>query len=238
MVACAAAPLRRLGRQEGGHADEGGPALRAWPGWRSPAAGHEVTGVDISEVQIHRARQLVPGGTFIHADATQLEFPPATFDAIVCLYALIHMPLADQPQLLQRFARWLRPSGWLLATTGQDAWTGTEDHWLDGLPQCGGATPRRTPTDPGSSRPASRSPRRRSSQKATADTPSSSGHTAQQPIPSVPTNPRVNRAIETEDPWVPAEEPSVQLNSGESSLDIRESRGEESGGQVRVGLEG
>jgi hypothetical protein len=22
--------------------------------------------------------------------------------------------LADQPQLLQRFARWLRPSGWLL----------------------------------------------------------------------------------------------------------------------------
>ncbi len=95
-------------------------------------AGHEVTGVDFSEVQIHRARQLVPGATFIHADATQLQFPPATFDAIVCLYALIHMPLADQPQLLQRFARWLRPSGWLLATTGQDAWTGTEDHWLDG----------------------------------------------------------------------------------------------------------
>jgi len=95
-------------------------------------AGHLVTGIDFSNVQIQRARRLVPGATFIHADATTLDFPPATFDAIVCLYALIHMPLTAQPPLLSRFARWLRPSGWLLATTGYTAWTGTEDHWLGG----------------------------------------------------------------------------------------------------------
>jgi hypothetical protein len=29
-------------------------------------------------------------------------------------------------------ARWLRPGGWLLATAGQDAWTGTKDNWLGG----------------------------------------------------------------------------------------------------------
>jgi membrane-associated phospholipid phosphatase/SAM-dependent methyltransferase len=96
------------------------------------AAGHRVTGVDISAVQVTRARQLVPGATFLEADATAVEFEPASFDAIACLYSLIHMPLAAQPDLLRRAAGWLRPAGWLLAVAGHDAWTGTEDTWLGG----------------------------------------------------------------------------------------------------------
>ncbi|GIJ09742.1 class I SAM-dependent methyltransferase [Micromonospora andamanensis] len=95
-------------------------------------AGHHVTGVDISDVQIDRARRLVPTGTFLRADAVHLELPPMSLDAVVCLYALIHMPLADQPRLIGRIASWLRPGGLLLATTGHNAWTGTEDNWLDG----------------------------------------------------------------------------------------------------------
>ncbi|MET8257379.1 class I SAM-dependent methyltransferase [Micromonospora sp. NPDC005205] len=95
-------------------------------------AGHRVTGVDISDVQIERARRLVPNGTFLRADATRLDLPPASFDAVVCLYAVIHMPLADQPQLIESIATWLRPGGWLLATVGNSAWTGTDDNWLDG----------------------------------------------------------------------------------------------------------
>src|SRR5215475_9781381 len=96
------------------------------------AAGYQVTGVDISDVQVERARRLVPAGTFIRADATAIEFPPRSFDAVVCLYALIHMPLAAQPGLMLRAAGWLRPGGWLLAVTGHRAWTGTEDNWLGG----------------------------------------------------------------------------------------------------------
>jgi SAM-dependent methyltransferase len=96
------------------------------------AAGFAVTGVDLSAVQVERARRLVPAARFLHADATQVSFPPASFDAVVSLYALIHMPLDEQPPLLARIGRWLRPGGWLLATTGQHAWTGTEDHWLGG----------------------------------------------------------------------------------------------------------
>jgi SAM-dependent methyltransferase len=96
------------------------------------AAGHEVTGVDISDVQIERARRLVPLGKFIRADAGSVEFPPESFDAVVCLYALFHLPLSVQPGLLQRIASWLRPSGWLLAIVGQQAWTGTQDNWLEG----------------------------------------------------------------------------------------------------------
>jgi SAM-dependent methyltransferase len=95
-------------------------------------AGHHVTGVDISDVQVERARRLVPTGTFLRADATRLDLPAASFDAVVCLYALIHMPLADQPGLVDRIGTWLRPGGWLLTTVGRDAWTGTEENWLDG----------------------------------------------------------------------------------------------------------
>jgi len=95
-------------------------------------AGHRVTGVDISEVQIERARRLVPQGIFVRADALDIELPPAAFDAVVCLYALIHMPVARQSALIERIAGWLRPGGWLLATTGQRAWTGTEENWLNG----------------------------------------------------------------------------------------------------------
>jgi hypothetical protein len=37
-----------------------------------------------------------------------------------------------QPRLLRDIVRWLRPGGWLLATTGRGAWTGTGDNWLGG----------------------------------------------------------------------------------------------------------
>jgi SAM-dependent methyltransferase len=42
--------------------------------------GHRVTGVDISQLQINRARQLVPNATFLHADATQITFPEDAAD--------------------------------------------------------------------------------------------------------------------------------------------------------------
>jgi 2-polyprenyl-3-methyl-5-hydroxy-6-metoxy-1,4-benzoquinol methylase len=94
--------------------------------------GHRVTGIDLSEVQITRARRLVPNATFLHADANQVSFPDRAFDAVVCLYALIHMPLDEQPRLISRIAAWLRPGGLLLVTTGAQAWSGTEEHWLGG----------------------------------------------------------------------------------------------------------
>lgn len=94
-------------------------------------AGHHVTGIDISEVQIRRARELVPDADFITADATAVDFPDGSFDAVVSLYALIHIPLEEQPPLLERIASWLRPGGWFLCSTGQHEWTGTDENWLD-----------------------------------------------------------------------------------------------------------
>lgn len=89
-----------------------------------------VTGVDLSPVQIDRARDLVPGATFVCADMARVDLPAATFDAVVCLYALIHLPLAEQPGILRSVAMWLRPGGIFMATVGHGAWTGMEKNWL------------------------------------------------------------------------------------------------------------
>jgi len=96
------------------------------------AAGFQLTGVDISEVQIRRARELVPAAAFLQADISNVDFDSQSFDAVVSFFALIHLPLEDQLPLLRRIADWLRPGGLFVATTGYSAWTGYEENWLDG----------------------------------------------------------------------------------------------------------
>src|SRR3954454_10926883 len=80
--------------------------------------GFDVTGVDISEVQIDRARRLVPAATFVPADMIEWQPAPNSFDAIISLYALIHVPLQDQRLLIPRLRRWLVDGGYLLAIVG------------------------------------------------------------------------------------------------------------------------
>lgn len=96
------------------------------------AAGHRVTGVDFSGVQVCRARQLVPAATFLQSDLTAVRFSPASLDAVLAFYSIIHVPLAEQPALLHRIAGWLRPGGVFAATMGHEAWTGMEPNWLAG----------------------------------------------------------------------------------------------------------
>ncbi len=97
---------------------------------RRLATRHSVIGVDLSPVQIARACELVPTAEFICADMTTVEFPEETFDAVLCLFALIHVPLAEQQSLLRKIHGWLRPDGVLLGTVGHHAWTGIEEDWL------------------------------------------------------------------------------------------------------------
>jgi ubiquinone/menaquinone biosynthesis C-methylase UbiE len=94
-------------------------------------AGFAVTGVDISPVQIGRAQATVPTARFVCGDMTALEFPAQTFAAITSFYAIIHVPLAEQRGLFANIYRWLQPGGYLMATVGAGAWTGTEENWLD-----------------------------------------------------------------------------------------------------------
>jgi SAM-dependent methyltransferase len=90
--------------------------------------GLRVIGVDFSAVQLARARSLAPAARLVQADMTQFQLRPASLDAVVSFYALIHVPLADQPVVIHRIRSWLRPAGYLLATTGAERWTGTEPY--------------------------------------------------------------------------------------------------------------
>lgn len=92
--------------------------------------GHRVLGVDLSAVQVDRARRLVPAAEFRQADAADLTLPARSLDAVVCLYTLIHMPRDEQELVIRRIAGWLRCGGVLLATVGATAVTGTDPDWL------------------------------------------------------------------------------------------------------------
>ena len=96
------------------------------PATRAMAARWRTVGVDLSPVQVARARVLVPGAAFVCGDMAEIEFTPGAFDAIVAFYSIINVPVAEHPALLARCARWLVPGGWLLAVVGRDPWTGIE----------------------------------------------------------------------------------------------------------------
>ena len=75
-----------------------------------------VTGVDFSAKQLELARRHAPGATFIRADMTDLSFAPETFDAVVALHSIIHVPRTEHLTLLKNVSRWLKPGGAFLAT--------------------------------------------------------------------------------------------------------------------------
>ena len=117
---------------------EGSPVLDIGCGCGLPAtkllAGRfDVTGVDFSEVQIARAKGLVPTARFLCGDIAEQSFPPQSYAAIVSFYAIIHMPLAEHPGLFSKIASWLRPSGCFLGTVGHTEWTGEDEAYL-GVP--------------------------------------------------------------------------------------------------------
>ncbi|MBA2719264.1 MAG: class I SAM-dependent methyltransferase [Chloroflexi bacterium] len=95
------------------------------------ARGRNLTGVDISEAQLERARANVPGATFLQADLTTLAWPAGSFDAVVAFYVLTHVPREHHAELLARIRRWLRPGGVFLASFGvEDDPGGVEADWL------------------------------------------------------------------------------------------------------------
>ena len=62
-------------------------------------------------------------------DMSEVEFQPESFGAIVSFFAIIHIPVEEQQRMVRKLSPWLRPGGYLLATVGARAWTGTEDNW-------------------------------------------------------------------------------------------------------------
>lgn len=91
---------------------------------------YNYVGVDISEVQIANAKKNILNGTFLVADMSELNFSQNSFDGIIALYSIIHVPIDEQEKLLRSIYVWLRPNGCFLCTVGFKSWTGTETNWI------------------------------------------------------------------------------------------------------------
>ena len=94
---------------------------------RALASRFRLTGVDLSDAQLARARERVPAAEYIHADLTTVEFAAQTVDAVASFYVFNHVPRELLAPLLERIHTWLRPGGLLLATLGASdvpGWTG------------------------------------------------------------------------------------------------------------------
>ncbi len=61
---------------------------------------------------------------------TAVRFPPGSFEAVVALYSIIHVPLREQRPLFRRVHSWLAPGGMFLAILGAGRWRGAEKGWL------------------------------------------------------------------------------------------------------------
>ena len=92
-----------------------------------------LVGVDISAEQVRRARQRVTGARFLHADFTEIELHPLSFDAVASFYVFNHVPREVLGPLLGRIAMWLRPGGYLLASFGASDLPGWYGEWLGGV---------------------------------------------------------------------------------------------------------
>ncbi len=96
------------------------------------AERHDVLGIDLSRQQLDLARATVPAARFEKADMTELDFPDGTFDGIAAFYSILHVPRAEQPGLIAKIARWLKPGGLFLASLGvgtpdvTETWLGVE----------------------------------------------------------------------------------------------------------------
>jgi len=104
---------------------------------RALARRHRVTGVDVSERMLGLARASVPDARYVLGDIAEVGFAECSFDAVVAIFVLFHLPVEEQITVLQKVWSWLRPGGYLLATLSEeeedpyteDDFFGTRMYW-------------------------------------------------------------------------------------------------------------
>lgn len=109
------------------------------------ATEFEVTGVDVSEKQIERARTNVPNAEFLAADMSKLDYPADSLGGVIALYSIIHLPCELHGDLFTSIYSWLKPGGVFLATlnsTESEDWI--EEDWFGAPMYWSGYAPERT----------------------------------------------------------------------------------------------
>jgi SAM-dependent methyltransferase len=104
---------------------------------RALSEKHSVTGVDTSQRMLDLARAAVPAGRFIHGDIMEVQLESSSFDAVVLVFVLFHLPREEHEEVFRRVWSWLRPGGYFLATLTEQAeaayteddFFGTQMYW-------------------------------------------------------------------------------------------------------------
>ena len=91
-------------------------------------SGVDVVGVDLSTGMVETARHRFPNLAFSQGDMTSLTLPDGSLTAIVCFYALIHIPRARVPIALREMRRVLVAGGALLVAVHGGQGTLHADH--------------------------------------------------------------------------------------------------------------
>jgi SAM-dependent methyltransferase len=76
--------------------------------------GIPISGIDLSQGMVERARRLTPGVKFEQGDMLALDVVDGTWAGIAALYSIIHIPPTELVRALQELRRVLRPGGMLL----------------------------------------------------------------------------------------------------------------------------
>ena len=83
------------------------------------ATAGEAVGVDIDAGSIRHAQSTYGSARirFVEGSCTKLPLPDASFDVVVSFETIEHLDAADQPRMLDEFARVLKPAGLLIISS-------------------------------------------------------------------------------------------------------------------------
>jgi ubiquinone/menaquinone biosynthesis C-methylase UbiE len=87
--------------------------------------GIKVTGIDLSDTMLNLARKNVPNAEFIKMDMNELEFKENTYEGIISVYSLFHIPKKKHSEIFKAFYKILKPGGILMINTGISESEGT-----------------------------------------------------------------------------------------------------------------
>ncbi len=81
------------------------------------AAGHDVTGFDVSPGMVGIASEQVPEGHFEVGDVRSVTYPAGSWPAVVAMFSLLQLTRAEVEAVLAKITGWLSPGGLVLLGT-------------------------------------------------------------------------------------------------------------------------
>ena len=97
--------------------------------------GMNVVAVESSAKHIHQGIDKLPDVTWIYGDFTTFIWPKESYDGLIMLYSLLHVPRTEQAALIHKCAYLLKPGGVFLLTVNEkasDTDFDVEEGWANG----------------------------------------------------------------------------------------------------------